>query len=265
MREMSREESKGTPRTNSGNTSFDRVPPPQCSGDRPACARCLEKGRTCVYTSDSRRTKVPSSSRSVRPREHALTSPRRRRQEVSEHSSPASSNSSLDSLEYVSSLVLTPKQEDEDIMAPLSRGSPLSDSSVVGSDTFYTDAMIDPGFCKPRPSPPSHFIGSRSTSERNMAYQHVAANGELLSLPPNHSSSLATAIIAPKPVRRVSTPISLVAAPCDAAARTYPTAVAYDPQTGFDPSTLLHGYTVAPSAEPAEFFSGDVAQPLFPT
>lgn len=172
--------------------------------------------------------------------------------------------SSLESFETSSFSILTPKQEDEDRMPPLF-GSPqpsrLSGSSV---EATYTDTIDERAFFKPLWSPPTNPDGVYGPSPPISDYRHVTGHGELVCLPPNHTSSLAPAIVAPKPIRRGPPPFSSPAATHDVAS-TYSTSVSYEPHAAVDPTMLLHGHTMAPLTQPVESFPAVAAQHLLPS
>ncbi|KAI0695036.1 hypothetical protein BC835DRAFT_986263 [Cytidiella melzeri] len=237
----------------------------KCSGDRPSCVRCIDKGRACIYTSDSRRTRVPASARRARPTDRASSSPYRRYQAATERGSPANSMSSLESSDTLSFAVLTPKQEDENSMPPLLKSSQFAESIDPGMGGFALEVMGNQAFSKSEPPLRSHSVEFDHDAGRPSNHRHVTGHGELVSLPPNHTSSLAPAIIAPKPMRCGPPPLSSPAAICDIAAGIYPTAVRYDPQACVDPSILTYGHANAPFTLPVELLSGNAAQHSLPT
>ncbi|KAI0341320.1 hypothetical protein BDW22DRAFT_1358809 [Trametopsis cervina] len=231
----------------------------KCSGDRPSCVRCAEKGRPCVYTSDSRRTRASTSSRKICGRDHVPSS-YRRRQGLAEHSSPASSMSSFGDSDAQSYAVLTPKQEEDERMVPLFTNQEQTEvNDWTMGNTYNPVSFEDPTFVKLQLSPQERDNGHYDIPAPLANNQHITGHGEFISLPPNHTSSLAPPIVAPKPVRCGNTPFSPSTATREAAGSMHPTAVDYEPYPCVDPSVLVHSRAPVPPGQSVELLSGDAA------
>lgn len=238
----------------------------QCSGDRPTCVRCFEKGRVCEYTSDSRRTRATASGRMPRVKDTLPSSFSRRRPDDAEGSTPSSTTSSLDFSDANSFSILTPKQEVDETSYSL-----FFDPYTAGCEHHGSprdELLATQAYYQSLPQSPGRNFEFHGASEQPTDPRCVTGHGELVSLLPNLTSSLAPQIYAPRPVRCGPTALpSLSTATCEASTIAQPesSAVTYDPYACVDPSVLMHNNcSAAATASTPHSFPEAVGEAQFP-
>lgn len=214
-----------------------------------------------------------SKSRRARTREHDVSASVMRRQDPAELGSPASTMSSLEGLDTISFATLSPKREHEERVLPLFSDPQLAEPTVFSVDVKYAETTDDRAWYQPQSPSQTHPAEYYDGPYHKSIYRHVTGNGELVSLPPYHTSSLAPAIVAPKPRRCGPSPLSMAETRDAAAPRSYHTTAQWGTVSQVaevDPSTLGHGHEHATTSAPCmqsavECFSGDAAPPILPS
>ncbi|KZT64770.1 hypothetical protein DAEQUDRAFT_769407 [Daedalea quercina L-15889] len=199
----------------------------KCSGDRPACTRCVSRGYICQYDPEEpKRTKGPELSRQrLRTRSHRCGS------ESSAAASEAAADPSSHTMPSFIPAALSPKREEVEMLSELG-GLTYSftegDAGPWGAPHVSEPSMLEAFQVSPDVTASHHLVPPKDLHEIHsllLQHDHVVPSNTVTSDPWSHAvpsplhqvdaSALlpAAAVYAPKPLKHAQVPFLSVPVP----------------------------------------------------